>query len=205
MVSKEFYLATGRRKNSVARVFIYPVENALVGNTAAAETTVADVTAAADSAASEDAASEDAVSEDTAPTQEGAVEGAEGTSEEGAETAAEEIPALGVSESLSEIEINGKAFEDYFPVPSNRVVVVNPLKISGRDGAVRVKINVHGGGKSGQSGAIALGLARALEKLDPEVRSSLKKAGCLTRDPRIVERKKPGRHKARKKPQFSKR
>ena len=68
-----------------------------------------------------------------------------------------------------------------------------------------MKISVSGGGKSGQAGAVRHGIARALEKQDPELRAELKKAGLLTRDSRAVERKKPGRHKARKKPQFSKR
>lgn len=104
-----------------------------------------------------------------------------------------------------DIVVNGRKFDDYFARETMRQVVLQPLVISDRLGRYQFKVNVRGGGKSGQAGAVLLGIARALEKIEPDLRGALKKAGFLTRDPRIVERKKPGRHKARKRPQFSKR
>lgn len=83
--------------------------------------------------------------------------------------------------------------------------VMKPLKITEREGQYSIKATVSGGGISGQAGALKLGIARLLEKVEPELRPSLKSEGLLTRDAREVERKKPGRHKARKSTQFSKR
>ena len=83
--------------------------------------------------------------------------------------------------------------------------VLKPLKITEREGHYTIKATVKGGGISGQAGALRLGIARLLEKAEPELRASLKSEGLLTRDAREVERKKPGRHKARKSTQFSKR
>ena len=102
--------------------------------------------------------------------------------------------------------INKRSFENYFPVDLLRLKVMEPFSIlelasTGFD----IKINVHGGGISGQAEAIRLGLARALEKIDPEYRPPMKAAGMMTRDARIVERKKYGKKKARKSTQFSKR
>jgi ribosomal protein L13 len=85
------------------------------------------------------------------------------------------------------------------------VVVVNAEKIAELEGRYDIRVRVHGGGPSGQAGAVRHGVARALVELDPELRIPLKRAGFLTRDARIVERKKAGLHKARKAPQFSKR
>ncbi len=101
--------------------------------------------------------------------------------------------------------INGRSLEDYFPRSLHRTSVTAPLKVAGVEGQFDLRVRVHGGGPSGQAGAIRHGIARALVEADPELRVPLKRAGFLTRDARIVERKKAGLHKARKAPQFSKR
>jgi small subunit ribosomal protein S9 len=103
------------------------------------------------------------------------------------------------------ITVNGREFEDYFSRPSLRLVVKQPLATLEALEKFDVAINLAGGGPAGQAGAARLGIARALIKVDPETRGALKKAGFLTRDPRAVERKKYGRHKARRGTQFSKR
>jgi small subunit ribosomal protein S9 len=100
---------------------------------------------------------------------------------------------------------NGKKIEDYFPRLAHRELALSPLKVSGVEGTFDVRVRVHGGGPSGQAGAVRHGIARALVEADPNLREPLKRAGFLTRDARIVERKKAGLHKARKAPQFSKR
>ena len=104
-----------------------------------------------------------------------------------------------------EIKVNGREFEEYFSRPSLRLVVKQPLTVLSALDKYDIIINLCGGGPAGQAGAARLGISRALIKFDPEVRKTLKKEGFLTRDPRAVERKKYGRHKARKRPQFSKR
>ena len=101
--------------------------------------------------------------------------------------------------------INGKKIEEYFPRPVHRMLATAPLKTAGLDGQYDLRVRVHGGGPSGQAGAVRHGIARALVEVDPALRVALKRAGFLTRDARIVERKKAGLHKARKAPQFSKR
>ena len=101
--------------------------------------------------------------------------------------------------------VNGKTLEEYFPRAAHRVLITAPLKIAGADGTYDLRVRVHGGGPSGQAGAIRHGIARALVEADPELRVPLKREGFLARDARIVERKKAGLHKARKAPQFSKR
>jgi small subunit ribosomal protein S9 len=103
------------------------------------------------------------------------------------------------------ITINGKEFETAFPQLLSREDILNPLKVTGTQGNYDVIVNVSGGGSTGQAQAVRLGIARALVELNPENRSALKKEGFLTRDPRMVERKKYGRPKARKRFQFSKR
>jgi small subunit ribosomal protein S9 len=103
------------------------------------------------------------------------------------------------------IEVNGRAIDDYFPRPHHQSIARQPLVTAGYEGNVDVKVRVHGGGVSGQAGAVRHGLARALTQLDPELRGDLKKRGMLTRDARAKERRKAGLKKARKKPQFSKR
>ena len=101
--------------------------------------------------------------------------------------------------------INGRTIEDYFPRPTHRQTALSPLVLAGVEGRYDLRVRVRGGGSSGQAGALRHGIARALIETDTELRIPLKRAGYLTRDARIVERKKAGLHKARKAPQFSKR
>ena len=101
--------------------------------------------------------------------------------------------------------INGRTIEDYFPRPTHRKLALAPLEVAGLAGAYDLRVRVHGGGSSGQAGAVRHGIARAIVEIDPELRIPLKRQGFLTRDARKVERKKAGLHKARKAPQFSKR
>ena len=103
------------------------------------------------------------------------------------------------------ITINGRSFEQYFPILSHRVVAIEPLRLTQTADVYDVDATIAGGGVSGQAGALRLGIARALVGLDDELRSSLKKAGLLTRDAREKERRKYGLKKARKAPQYSKR
>jgi small subunit ribosomal protein S9 len=103
------------------------------------------------------------------------------------------------------IVINGRSIDDYFGLETLKAIVRQPLVLTDTVSRYDVLVNVHGGGVSGQAGAIRHGIARALLKVDPEFRPVLKKAGFLTRDPRMTERKKYGLKKARRAPQFSKR
>lgn len=103
------------------------------------------------------------------------------------------------------IVINDRSLEDYFPMGTLQYIVKQPLKEVEAEAKYDVCVNVIGGGYTGQAGAIRLGIARALLQAEPEVRPALKKAGFLTRDPRVKERKKYGLKKARRAPQFSKR
>ena len=100
---------------------------------------------------------------------------------------------------------NGRSIEEYFPRASHRTMITAPFRTAGAEGTYDLRVRVHGGGPSGQAGAVRHGIARALVEADPDLRTPLKRAGFLTRDARIVERKKAGLHKARKAPQFSKR
>jgi small subunit ribosomal protein S9 len=100
---------------------------------------------------------------------------------------------------------NGRTIEDYFPRQTHREMVMAPLKVADAEGSYDIRVRVHGSGPSGQAGAVRHGIARALVEADPSLRIPLKRAGFLTRDARIVERKKAGLHKARKAPQYSKR
>jgi small subunit ribosomal protein S9 len=101
--------------------------------------------------------------------------------------------------------INGKTIEEYFPRLVHRMLATAPLQTAGLEGQYDLRVRVHGGGPSGQAGAIRHGIARALVEVNPDLRVALKREGFLTRDAREVERKKAGLHKARKAPQFSKR
>lgn len=103
------------------------------------------------------------------------------------------------------ISVNGRAFEEYFGRQVLRMIVKQPMVVSEKQDKFDFTITVCGGGLSGQAGAVRHGIARALQKMDPEARPPLKSAGLLSRDQRSVERKKYGRHKARKRPQYSKR
>jgi small subunit ribosomal protein S9 len=101
--------------------------------------------------------------------------------------------------------INGRTIEDYFPRQTHRIAALSPFKVAGVEGTFDLRVRVHGGGPTGQAGAVRHGIARALVEADPNLRAPLKREGFLTRDARKVERKKAGLHKARKAPQFSKR
>jgi len=101
--------------------------------------------------------------------------------------------------------VNERALEEYFGRETTRMIVLQPFQVTETGGHFDVVVNVQGGGISGQAGAIRHGLTRALLQYNPDLRPALKKAGFVTRDPRAVERKKYGRHKARKRPQYSKR
>jgi small subunit ribosomal protein S9 len=103
------------------------------------------------------------------------------------------------------IVVNKRDLEEFFPRPLHQTMVKQPLAVSGYEGNVDVRIRVHGGGVSGQAGAIRHGVARALTEIDSELRGDLKRRGFLTRDARVKERRKAGLKKARKRPQFSKR
>ncbi len=103
------------------------------------------------------------------------------------------------------ITINKRDIEDYFGYETLKMIVRDPLKLTNTLDKFDVLVNVYGGGFTGQAGAIRHGVSRALLNFDPELRSALKKAGFLTRDPRMKERKKYGLKAARRAPQFSKR
>ena len=103
------------------------------------------------------------------------------------------------------VTCNGRSIEDYFPRPSDRMLAMSSLVLSGQQTHFDVIVRLHGGGVTGQAGALRHGVARALCEADPALRGDLKRAGFLTRDAREVERKKVGLHKARRATQFSKR
>ena len=103
------------------------------------------------------------------------------------------------------IQVNGKSLEDFLPRETAQMIVRQPLELTETTDQFDLKVNVDGGGLSGQAGAIRHGLARALVAYNPQLRPTLKRAGLLTRDARQVERKKIGKRKARRSPQFSKR
>ena len=104
-----------------------------------------------------------------------------------------------------DVIINKRPMEDYFGREVLKMILQQPLDITGQRGKIDIKVNVRGGGLSGQAGAIRHGLTRALMEMAPDTRGLLKKAGFVTRDPREVERKKYGQPGARKRFQFSKR
>ena len=104
-----------------------------------------------------------------------------------------------------EWSVNGRSLDDYFARQSHRLMATEPLAVAEAQSRFDVVVRVDGGGETGQAGAIRLGLARALTGYDEDLRAALRGRGMLTRDPRVVERKKPGRPKARKRFQFSKR
>ena len=115
------------------------------------------------------------------------------------------VARLYLSSGNGTISINGRTLEDYFPSEIHKIIIKQPLVLVDSDGKYDIKINVSGGGFKGQAEAIRLAVSRALCEIDEENRPPLKKEGFLTRDPRMVERKKYGRRKARRRFQFSKR
>ena len=110
-----------------------------------------------------------------------------------------------ISAGNGNITINGVELDKYFPMETLQTLVKSPLTVTETEGKYDVKVNVYGGGYSGQAGAIRHGISRALLTVDADFRKTLKSEGFLTRDPRMKERKKYGLKKARKAPQFSKR
>lgn len=117
----------------------------------------------------------------------------------------ESIARVWLYEGQGKFTINGKAFDNYFPDIANRVHMLEPFVQTSTLGAFDVRSTVKGGGTTGQSGAIRHGISKALQLFDPNLRPALKSAGMLTRDSRVVERKKPGKAKARKSYQWVKR
>jgi len=115
------------------------------------------------------------------------------------------VARLYMKPGKGEFKINNRELKDYFPFEIYQTIVKQPLVLVSEDGNFDMKVNVGGGGFKGQAEAIRLAISRALIKSNPDYRPALKKEGLLTRDPRMVERKKAGRKKARKAFQFSKR
>ena len=115
------------------------------------------------------------------------------------------VASVRLKTGSGKIEVNSREFNDYFTTTSLQTAVLRPLELSGRKQTVDISVKTSGGGVNGQAGASSLAIARALLKLDADLRPELKKNGLLTRDPRMKERKKPGRPGARKRFQFSKR
>ena len=117
----------------------------------------------------------------------------------------ESVARVWLSPGSGEIKVNGKSLLEHFKRETLKMLIEQPLEITESFGNYDIFASVKGGGLSGQAGALRLGISRALTKVNDDMRSPFKKAGFLTRDPRMVERKKPGQPKARKRFQFSKR
>ena len=115
------------------------------------------------------------------------------------------VASVSLKAVSGKIDVNKREFNDYFPTTTLQTAVLRPLELAGRKQNVDITLKTSGGGVVGQAGASSLAIARALLKLDANLRPELKKNGLLTRDPRMKERKKPGRPGARKRFQFSKR
>ncbi len=115
------------------------------------------------------------------------------------------VARVRVVTGTGQFRLNGRPLADYFPVDTLQAAVNEPFRVTETEGRFDVIARIHGGGVSGQAGALRHGIARALEGEDPDWREPLKKAGLLTRDARKTERKKYGLKKARKAPQYSKR
>ena len=115
------------------------------------------------------------------------------------------VARIYLTEGSGNITVNGKDYKEYFPTLPLQYVVTQSLEVSGSQGKFDVNVNVAGGGVNGQAGAVRLAIAKAIVELDPETKPSLSAKGLMTRDNRMVERKKPGKKKARRSFQFSKR
>ena len=115
------------------------------------------------------------------------------------------VARISMTPGKGQIKINGRMLTDYFPSEILQIVVNQPFALTNTVGSFDVTANVDGGGIKGQAEALRLGISRALVEIDPECKSKLRAEGFITRDPRAVERKKPGQPKARKRFQFSKR
>ena len=110
-----------------------------------------------------------------------------------------------IKKGTGKIEVNGKPLDQYFGRQTSIMIVKQPLLLTNNDAAFDIQVNVHGGGESGQAGAVRHGITRALIDYDAALKPDLSRAGFVTRDAREVERKKVGLHKARRRKQFSKR
>ncbi len=117
----------------------------------------------------------------------------------------ESVARVRLVDGSGQVTLNGRPLEDYFPTMATRLRVMEPLQITQTQGRYDVLATLEGGGLTGQADALRLGISRALIELDEELRPVLKKAGLLTRDARVVERKKYGLRKARRAPQYTKR
>lgn len=115
------------------------------------------------------------------------------------------VARVWIKSGSGQVTVNGLEFEKYFPRGTHRTIILQPFDVTKTSGDFDIQCTVKGGGHSGQSGAIRHGVSRALDKFDPSLHDLLHRAGMLTRDSRVVERKKYGQHKARKNTQFSKR
>ena len=115
------------------------------------------------------------------------------------------IARVWIKPGVGQVQVNGMDVDKYFPLPVSRYILLQPFGATKTSGQFDVMCTVKGGGYTGQAGAILLGIARALDSFDPTHHDSLRQGGFLTRDSRIVERKKYGKHKARRSKQFSKR
>jgi small subunit ribosomal protein S9 len=115
------------------------------------------------------------------------------------------VARVKLTDGSGKVTVNGRAFENYFPLEIHREEILKPLAVTDSKGRYDVTVRVEGGGTTGQAEAIQLGIARSLISTDEDLRPKLRANGLLTRDPRMVERKKYGLKKARKRFQFSKR
>lgn len=117
----------------------------------------------------------------------------------------ESVARVRLRDGSGRVVLNGRPLEDFFPTMAARMRVMEPLNITQTQGRYDIEATLEGGGTTGQADALRLGISRALIELEPELRDSLKKAGMLTRDDRVVESKKYGLRKARRAPQYTKR
>lgn len=117
----------------------------------------------------------------------------------------ESVARVRLRDGSGRVVLNGRPLEDFFPTMAARMRVMEPLNITQTQGRYDIEATLQGGGTTGQTDALRLGISRALIALEPELRDSLKKAGMLTRDARVVESKKYGLKKARRAPQYTKR
>jgi small subunit ribosomal protein S9 len=115
------------------------------------------------------------------------------------------VARIYLTDGSGKVTVNGKDYKEYFPTLPLQYIVMQSVEVADSAGKFDVTVNVAGGGVKGQAEAVRLAIAKAIVELDPEKKPSLKAKGLMTRDDRMVERKKPGRKKARKKFQFSKR
>ena len=117
----------------------------------------------------------------------------------------ESVARVRLLDGSGQVTLNGRPLEDYFPTMAIRMRVMEPMTLTQTQGRYDIDATLEGGGSTGQSDALRLGISRALVELEPELRDPLKKAGMLTRDARVVESKKYGLRKARRAPQYTKR